>query len=133
MKRKATLLLLFLVAGQFLACLFSTQKLWPFNPILVYVEPVADKVTETSLVAFRGALEEDVVDLGWVDWRLVGRLVAPVRQATGEVQQRRAFIILVDLLRPSAEEFEGLRLYETTWSLSKGEATEKQLVLEVSF
>ena len=133
MKVKAISLLLFLVLGQFLACLFSTQKMWPFNPILVYVEPVADEVVETSLVAFRGAQEVSVVELGWVDWRVVGRLVNPVKEATGERQQQQAFLVLADELRRSAEGYEGLRLYETTWSLSEGEATEKQLVSEVSF
>jgi hypothetical protein len=132
MKRKATLLLFFLVAGQFLACLLSTEKMWPFNPILVYVEPVADDVTETSLVAFYGEQETNVVDLGWVDRRVEWRLVKAVDESTPEMQLK-AMRELADEFRPMAGRFEGLRLSRSTWRLREGRVLEKKSIVEVLF
>ena len=132
-KAKATCLLVFLILGQFLCCLLSTQKLWPFNPILVYVEPVPDVVTCTSLVAFQGDQEKDVADLGWVHERVRGRMVGAVEGGETQAERDRIFSAMVDRFRFQAGSYEGLRIYRYTWSLSRGRMTNKELLVEAAF
>lgn len=133
MKLKATGLLLFLILGQFLTCLFSTQKMWPFNPILVFVEPVEEEVVETKLVAFRPDGEADIVELGWVERRVEWRFSKMVDPSAPLEEQQRVMEDLAERLRPSAGQFEGLRLYNSTWNLNQGRIVDQKLVAEVRF
>jgi hypothetical protein len=132
-KIKATCLLAFMVLGQFLACLWSTQQFWPFNPILVYVEPIPDQVSETSLVAFKGRWEQDIVTLGWTNERVRGRLAAIVRQADTPEERAEKLAQIIDCYRPMAHDWQGIRLYKLTWDLKRGTLTQTQLLSEASF
>ncbi len=130
---KVALLASFLVMGQFLCCLFSTSRLWPFNPILVYVSHSGSEVRGPLLVAYSSTEEANLVAMGWCS-ELFERKLAAGLMSMPPARREHALRELAGFFAGRGRaRFAGLRLYRLTWNLPTGQVREREQVAECRF
>lgn len=119
-----------LIAGQFFACFWGTDRLWPFNPILVYTHaPNLESYKAPILVAYKDKSEHDLVGLGWMGEHMERKLAGRIARSN---EEEREYVLksVGKFLEPNSDGFEGLRAYRLTFNILTGEVLEKELLAE---
>jgi hypothetical protein len=127
--------LMLMVAGQTLAVVYQTGRLWPFNPISVYEAFSSDRAisNEAYLVGPDGEIR--VPATGLADHRIVLRFVGAVYRASTKKDRDHIAGLFFDYVRgrsSGAFRYTGLRMYRRSWDLERARAVESQLLAEYS-
>jgi hypothetical protein len=127
---KVGLLATFLVMGQFLCCLYSSPRLWPFNPILVYVSHSGPQLRGPLLVAYSGSEEANLVEMGWCSELFERKLAAGLMSMQAARREQALRELAGFFAKRGKGRFEGLRLYRLTWDLPSAQVVERDRVAQ---